>query len=560
MILNIPQSVRSIQRIQEITRVLARHGFGHILDRLNLGRYLPFHHVFLRPVAEEERSTIGKRMASVCQELGPSFVKFAQMLSTRPDLLPPDIIDQLKLLQDRVAPFDAEIARQIIAEDLGASPDECLAGFDPIPFASGSIAQVHNAVDKNGEKLVMKVKRPGIDRVLHLDMHILEGLAQAAERFVPELLLFHPTLIVSEFSRTVIRELDFINEASATARFGEVFADDPTVVIPKVRWDLTGSRVLTLERIQARRITEFIDAHDGQMERQAIARNLAEAFFRQFFELGIFHADPHPGNLLVLPPARIALVDFGSIGVVDDELSGHLAIGLVGLIKKEIDIVIDVLADMGALHDDTNRSLLRRDLAEFVNKYYGLPLKRMEVQTVFKELTSLLRRNDVNLPRDLVLLTKSFVEVSGVALQLDPELNLLEMIGPKVRQMLRDRFTAQRLIKTAGISTWHFLNVMKNLPRQVRDLMRSLSVGQWRLNVQHQNLETLANELDRSSNRLAVSVLIAAIIVGSSLVIRESATRLFNIPLSTFGAIGFIFAGLMGTWLLFAIWRSGKMY
>jgi ubiquinone biosynthesis protein len=560
MILNFPQSVRSIQRIQEIARVLTKHGFGHFLERLDLARYLPFHQVFLKPKAVAEPTTVGRRLARACEELGPTFVKFAQMLSTRPDLLPPDIINELKLLQDRVAPFDADIAKRIVAEDLGTSPEECFREFDVQPFASGSIAQVHNAVAKNGEKLVVKVKRPGIDRTLQLDMHILQGLAQAAERFLPELQAFHPTQIVEEFSRNLIRELDFINEASATARFGEAFADDPNVTIPRVRWDLTAPRVLALERIEATRITAVMDADDKRWDKSAVGKNIADAFFKQFFEVGIFHADPHPGNLLVLPPSGIALIDFGSVGVVDDELAGHLAIGLNAIVRKEIDIVIDVLADLGSVQPDTNRTLLRRDLSSFVDKYYGLPLKRLDMQTIFIELTDLLRRNDVSLPRDLVLMTKSLVEIWSIALDLDPELNLVEMLEPRLRTLLRERFTAQRLFKGVGISAWHFLNVFKNFPRQLRDLMRSMAVGQWRINVQHQNLETLANELDRSSNRLAVAIMVAAVVIGSSLVIRESETQLLGIPLSTFGAVGFVFAGFMGIYLLFAVWRSGKMY
>jgi ubiquinone biosynthesis protein len=562
MILSLPQSVRSLQRFQEIVRVLVKHGFGHFIDRLDLRSYMSLPQWWrtskaARPPADH--LSAGQRIARVCEELGPTFVKMAQIASTRPDLIPANVLNDLKSLQDRVEPFDPQVAKQIVEQDLGQPVDQAFATFEENAFASGSIAQVHRASDAAGNPLIVKVRRPDIERTIELDIHILENLAQLAEALIPEIQLYHPNLIIEEFSRSIRRELDFVNEASAITRFHEAFRDDETVWIPKVYWDMTGPRVLTMEEIRGIPVGKLIDNGDERCDRRAVANNLATAFFRQFFEIGIFHADPHPGNLLISPPGRIGLIDFGNVGQVDDELAGQLTIALLGALRKEIDLVIDVLADVGAVGSKLDRTLLRRDLSDMLNKYYGLPLKRLDLEPIFNELTDILRRNDIALPRNFILLIKSLVEVAGVALQLDPEFNLVELLLPRIKGLLRDRFNLNRLARTAGMSGWHLINILKNSPGQLRDALRRMAAGKWEINIRHRDLEVLGNELDRSSNRLSVAIIIAAVLIASSSVIKEQSTFFFGISLSTVGVIGYIVAGLMGLSLLVAIWRSGRL-
>jgi ubiquinone biosynthesis protein len=563
----LPRTVRTMNRLRAIVRALSQQGFGYLVDRLNLRRFAPLGGRFgaAEPVgAEAPLSLIGQRMVAVCQELGPTFVKLGQMLSTRPDVLPAPIINELRKLQDRVAPFDSAEAWKMIERDLGRPPSGLFRHIDPEPFGSGSMAQAYHALTQDDFQVVVKVKRPDIEQIIQLDMLILRRLAGLAERVMPELNAYHIGTIVDEFDRMVRRELDFINEAAATNRFYEAFRNDPHISIPRVRWDLTGSHVLTIERIEGATLEQVLADETGKYDRRAIARNLTDAFLKQYFELGMFHADPHPGNILIRRNSGVGLLDFGMIGQVDDEMAGHLAVALIASVKREVDVVIDVMADIGAIAPDTDRFQLRRGLRELLEKYYGLPLRRLDLQTIFFEITDLLRWNNVQLPRDFVLLGKSIVTATGVSLQLDPDLNLLEMIRPKIFGMARDRFSPSRMTHMLGMSAWHTLNILKNAPAQLRDMMRMLSRGQIEMKVRHENLDNLTREMDRSSNRLAFSIIIAAIVLGSSMLVsmeKAAQEAIFGglINLRYLGFLGYFAAFVMGTGLLIAIMRSGKM-
>ncbi|MBN1342687.1 MAG: AarF/ABC1/UbiB kinase family protein [Phycisphaerae bacterium] len=563
---SLPRTVRSMNRLRTILRTLSQHGFGYLIDRLNLRSYVPLAGRFatVEPVGVEEHpAMIGQRMVSVCQELGPTFVKLGQMLSTRPDIMPAPIIAELRRLQDRVEPFDSTEAWRLIEEDLGRPPAELFEHIDPEPFASGSIGQVYHAIARDGSSVVVKVRRPDIEGIIQLDMHILRRLAELAERLMPELHVYRLGLIVDEFDRTIRRELDFVNEAAATSRFYEAFRDDRKIITPRVRWSLTGPKVLTLQRLVGASLEDVLADRDGGYDRTAIAKNLTDAFLKQYFELGIFHADPHPGNILISTGSRVALLDFGLVGQVDDELAGHLAVALMAAVKREVDVVIDVMADVGAIGPETDRLQLRSGLRELLEKYYGLPLKRLDLQTIFIEITDLMRRHDVQLPRDFVLLGKSIVTAAGVSLQLDPDLNLLEIIRPKIFEMAKKRFGPDHIFRTLGMGMWHTLSILKNAPSQIRDMMRRLSRGQMEVHVRHENLDNLIRELDRSSNRLSFSIVLAGLILSSSMLITmESGAdqTLFGwFNLRFLGVIGYFVAFLMGMGLLWAIARSGRL-
>lgn len=565
----LPKSVRTIRRVQIIARVLTQHGFGHLVDSLHLERYVPlpkrWQQAVLPSLEGEPEASIGRRIARVCEELGPTFVKLGQILSSRPDLVSSDIIAELVKLQDRVPPFPTDQARRIIEADLGMPISQCFTRFSDEPFASGSIAQVYRAttaaaVERPACSVVVKVKRPGIEDTIRLDMTILRWIGDVAERLVPELAVYHPKMIVDEFEQTMMRELDFVNEAATVARFAESIGEDPNFRVPTVFWDLTGTSVLTLEEMHGVSIQTLLSQPDPAIDRKQLADRLARGFVRQFFETGLFHADPHPGNLLVEPPAAIRLIDFGLTGRINDEMLGHLVMALMGAVKREPEIVVEVLADMDALGEQTDRVQLQRDFFELIEKYYGLPLHRFDMQTLFHEITGLIRRNDVSLPREFVLFGKALVAVGGICLQLDPEMDLLTLVKPRLVKLLAERVAPARLLKSAAMSGWHLLNFLKGFPSQLRDVSRRMARGKWQVNIRHQNLDFLANEIDRASNRLSFAVITAAIIIGSSWILASSsATAVLGVPTWSLGVIGYVLAGLMGLWLVIAIVRSGKL-
>lgn len=569
MQLRLPKTVRSIRRVQQIARVLTRHGFGHVVDRLHLRRYVPIPR--WRPVpttaAESEQASLGPRLARAFEELGPTFIKLGQLISSRPDVFPPDIVEAMIHLQDQVPPFDTAIAREIIAADLGRPVEACFEKFDETPFASGSIAQVYRATTrprggKPGQRVVVKVRRPDIEDVVRLDMVILRWFAELAERVIPEWLAYQPVTVVAEFERTIIREMDFINEAATVTRFAETYGYDPAFRIPVVHWELTGPAVLTLEELPGVSAQAFLNEPDPLVNRKLLAERLALAFVRQYFQTGTFHADPHPGNILITPPANMGLIDFGMTGRVDDEMLGYLVVGLLGAFNREAEVIVEALAEINALGDDTDRRQLRRGLLELIDKYYGLPLHRFDPQTLLYEITGLMRQHNVTLPREFVMLAKSLVGVGGICLQLDPDLDLLALVGPRLRGIVARRLTFKRLMRTAGVSGWHLANLLKNAPSQLRDVTRRIALGKWQVNIRHQNLDYLATEIDRSSNRLSFSVIIAAVIVGSSWILSAPGmVRLLDLelPLRAFGIIGYVVAGIMGMGLSISIWRSGRL-
>jgi ubiquinone biosynthesis protein len=559
--LGFARSVRSLNRVRRIAQVLTQHGFGHIVSRLNLGRYVSFLEL-RRPAPAEPPSPgqVGLRLAAVCNDLGPTFVKLGQLLTTRPDLVPPDAIAGLRTLQDRVEPFDSATAMRIIAEDLGAEPGACFRSLGEAPFASGSIGQVYHASAADGMEVVVKVKRPGVEETIRLDMHILRWLADALERYVPEIKTFKPVLLVEEFEEAILREMDYVNEAASTARFYEAFKEDSHITTPQVRWDLCGPRVLTLEKVAGRNVDAVVRDGDGSIDRKLLANRLADAYLRQFFELGLFHADPHPGNILISPPADIALIDFGQVGVISDELAHQLVVLMVAGLGRELDLVVDTLGDMQALGPEVDRGQLARGLRRLLDKYYGLPLGRVDTRKFFAEVSDVFRRHDVTVPRELVVLCKALATVTGVALQLDPAIDLVAMLKPRLRRMVADRFAPNRLARGLSVSAWHLFSILRTAPRQLRTALQRIGLGQWQLTVRHENLDRLTSEMDRSSNRLAVSIVLAGIIVGSSVVVStEREMSILHIPLQWFGIFGYLFAGIMGIGLLWAIFRSGRL-
>ncbi|MEK6799272.1 MAG: AarF/ABC1/UbiB kinase family protein [Planctomycetota bacterium] len=562
------RSVRSLNRLRHIAQVLTRHGFGHVVTRLQLGRFVPVWMLRRKPqgpTGELPPESIGRRLAQVCGELGPTFVKLGQMLSTRPDIVPEDVLKELRLLQDRVPPFDTAEARKIVERELGKPIDQCFTSFADEPFASASIGQVYRAKIREGEEVVVKVRRPEIDDTIRLDMQLLHWLARSLEELAPELRLYRPTVIVSEFEQTLTRELDYVNEAAATARFHAAYREDPGVRIPRVFWELTTPRVLTLQAVSGVNAASLMAAGadpEGSIDRKLAASRLLDCFLKQAFDLGLFHADPHPGNLLVTPPATIGLIDFGQVGTISDEWMTELVIIVYAAVSREVDVVIDALTDMGAISLETDRASLHRSLQMLLDKYYGLPIKRFDLGTLFNEFSEIMRRHDAAVPRDFVLLIKAFSTVASVTAQLDPDLDLLELLRPRLRRALQDRVSPKALGRETVLAGWHLLNIARRAPGQLRQALRRMSAGGWRLDVHHRNIDRLIGELDRSSNRLAFSIVIASIIVGSSVVVSAGTDlTLFGVvKVQYLGIVGYLLAGVLGLGLSWAIFRSGRLH
>jgi len=550
----------SIRRLQQILGVFARHGLGHVLARANLRRYLPWKTVWSaqRKEPAQDPESLARRVTDAFQELGATFVKLGQLLSARPDIVPPEFILEFRKLQDQVEPFDSAVAFELIEKELGRPTSEVFAQIDEEPFAAGSIAQVYYARLIDGREVAVKVKRPDVAKVITRDLDLMRELAKLAERHVPELGVLRPRMLVDELAETIQRELDFVNEASNTAQFHEMFAQEQQLSAPQVHWDLTTGDMLVLERLAGANIGDFERLDRLGVSRRELAKRVADTFLFQIFERGIFHADPHPGNILVDERGRLGLVDFGMVGRLDADLKNHLAATLAAVHSRDIDVIIEIYLELGVIPTDVAVADLHHDLRTMIDKYYGLPLRLLDARKVFFEVMALARRYKIVMPREFVLLGKAFATIGGLAQALDPDINLSVVIRPYARKIMAERFSPKQLAHSASKTMWHIKGLLRTGPGNVRTLLRKAARGDLGLQLRHTGLDHLSQELDRMSNRLAFSIVTAAIIISSGVLLANQVGPTYR-GLSILGVVGYVVAALFGLYLLIAILRRGRL-
>ena len=555
---------RKAQRLTEIAIVLARHGFTYFVHRLNLHRYLPRRSKWASragPIPERvDEETLARRVALVMEDLGPTFVKLGQVLSTRPDLVPEAFVREFRRFQDHVVPFDSEKAIAVVEHELGGRVGELFEWFGEQPVASGSLAQVHPATLKSGQAVVVKVQRPGINRIVMTDVDILLDLARYAERHVTELRIFRPVLIMEEFQRSMRRELEFVTEASYTAKFHEAFSDGSIVRTPKVFWEFTTSQVLTMERLEGVNIGQRDELVRRGIDCHQVACRLVEAFMRMFFEIGLFHADPHPGNLLVADDGTLSIVDFGNTGHLSDELRRQTASLLIALSRREDELVVRQLCDIGLFPPGTDSSAIERDILELLDRYYGIPLKRLDTRSVFADLTRIMRENNVLLPREFLLVARALMLITSTAREIDPDFNVADVLAPYAHRLLIKKLSPRGVLRELATSTYGVAHLLHRLPGQVADIIRKMDAGTWQILFKHEGLENFIHELDRVSNRISVSIILGAVVIGSSLILHAGLWPTIGRDpgISILGLLGYIIAGLMGLWLVWDILRSGR--
>ncbi|MBI4614530.1 MAG: phosphotransferase [Planctomycetes bacterium] len=519
------KTYRSLLRLREIAVVLSRHGFGHLIGRLGLREHLPF---LFRPRGPqipvrflEREETIARRLRLAFQDLGPTFVKLGQILSGRPDLIPQEFIDEFVQLQDRVGPFPSDQARQIVEEDIEGPFAAAFRSFEEPALASGSIGQAHAAVLADGTPVIAKIRRPEVERIVLTDLYILQYLAGLAERYIPEIKIFRPVMMVEELGRTLRKEIDFLTEASTTKKFQEAFEKHPMLRIPRVYWEYSSSRVLVLERISGFSIGETERLDRLSIDRKELAATLSSAFMVQYFQTGLFHADPHPGNILVSEDGEIGLIDFGMVGVLSRELKGHLARIVLALVRGDMRRILTVAGEIGVLSDETRIEELEPDLSDYVDKYFAVPLNRIETHELFTELMKIVQTHHLFVPRDFVLLGKSLVTVIGVCQALDPDFNLAEAARPHFTRLLLARLSPLSWARSLSGSVSSFLTPLWDVPRELRFLLRRLNSGQLTTALRHDQIEVVTRAYARAQNRLGLSIVLAATILATGLVLRE---------------------------------------
>ncbi len=559
MLLEALGTARDLGRLQEILGVLVRHGFGDTVRRLGLADALERagHALNREHAADLARVEPPVQVRLAMEELGPTFVKFGQILAGRADLFGPDWIAELEKLHARVPAVPLDDLRPQLLEDLGGEPEQVFARFDPQPLAAASIAQVHRAALADGREVVVKIRRPGIVEVIEADLRLLERLAALAEAELPALQPYRPQLLVREFARSLKRELDLAAECRHAERIAANLAGLPEIVIPQVHWAHTGTRVNVQDWVDGIPGNELQRlAPEAGFDRRLLAQRGARAVLKMIVEDGLFHADPHPGNVFYLPGNRIAFIDFGMVGRLSQRRREELLALLLGLVEREPAAVADVLLDWTDHHDIVDVARLESAIEAFVDQYHGVPLAELHLGQMLADVTAILREHRLGLPSDLALLVKAFVSLEGMGRGLDPGFHMAAEALPLLKRVLRARWQPRVLAKRGWKALREALGTLEQLPGDLSKLLRNARRGRVQVAIELAHLRRVGDQLDRAANRLALALVIAALIIGSSIVMTvQGGPTLFGLP--AFGFLGFAGAVAGGLWLVRAIWRSG---
>ncbi len=559
MPLEFQRTYRNLKRYRQIIGVLVKYGFGEILDRMNIASYLKIGRKKLFAKQQElAQLNYAERIRMALEELGPTFVKMGQMMSTRPFLIPVDLVVELTKLQDEVAPFPFDDVRTIVQAELGAPIEELYSSFDPTPIASASLAQVHQAVTKEGEKVAVKVQRPNVRQVMENDISILRDLAGLLDRYVSESRQFAPVAIADELWKTTKQEIDFTVEARNLELFRLNFQNDDRIFLPKIYWNLSSTRVLTLEFIDGIKISDVDKLRSAGIDPEKLIRNGGQLVAEQIFEHGFFHADPHPGNLFALRDNRIAPIDFGMMGRLSPTSVDLINDLLVAASSEDSRRLVRVLQNYDLVGDDAKQRSLEADLTTFLHRFHRLPLSKINMKELMKDTFEIITSHEVRLPTELMMLVKALVTYEEVARSIYPEYDFIRELEPSIRKMARRKFSPSSLFSDLGRYAVDLRDLVVNFPFELRGIMRRLRQGELSIAFRHRGLERLILELEKASNRLAFALIIAALIIGSSLIMtRQFGLLIFGVPV--LGMVGYVTAGFLGIWLAIAILRSGKL-
>jgi ubiquinone biosynthesis protein len=552
-------AARDMGRLNTILGVLIRHGFGDSVRRLGLADRLERagHALKWDNAAELARLEPPVQLRLTLEELGPTFVKLGQILAGRADLFGPDYIAEFEKLHSQVPAVPLEILLPQLREDLGGEPETVFARFDVEPLAAASIAQVHRAQLHDGTEVVVKIRRPGITETIEADLRLLARLAAIAEAEIPALKPYRPQQLVRELARSLKRELDLASECRNAERIAANLASLPWIVVPKVHWAHTKERVNVQDYVHGTAGNQLDQLDALGLDRSLLAKRGAQAVLKQIVEDGLFHADPHPGNVIYLEGNRIAFIDFGMVGRLSVRRREELLNLLLGLVERNPQTVADVLLDWTGDEHGVNLSLLETEIETFVDQYHGVPLAQLNLGEMLADVTTILREHHLGLPSDMALLIKAFITLEGMGRGLDPEFHMTTEALPLLKQVVRARYQPKVVANRAWQTLRRTLAVAEQLPHDVSRLLRNARRGKVHVGIELAHLKRVGDQIDRAANRLTMALVIAALIIGSSIVMTvKGGPTLFGLP--AFGFLGFASAFVGGLWLVRAIWRSSK--
>jgi ubiquinone biosynthesis protein len=532
--------------------VLVRYGLAELAARLGLEGTLRLRHKAHSDVAALSEP---ERLVKALEELGPTFIKLGQLLSTRPDLLPPDYVKALTKLQDNVPRISFAEVERVVATETCRLPDDIFAEFDREPVAAASLAQVHRAKLKTGEEVAVKVQRPRIAEVVEGDLAILASVARFIERHQPDLAVYDPVRLVSELDRSLRLELDFIHEGQNADICRRNFADDKTVAVPKIYWDYTTRRLLVLELFTGVKATDAAGLERAGIDRSGLARSGTRAYMKMVFEHGFFQPDPHPGNIVVFPDGRVGIIDYGMFSRIDDETRDLLVDMLIAAYRQDGARLTRLVLKAGSKSARMDELTLRADIQDLLDRYYGASLRDMSLGRVMRELLLVSRRHRLVVPAGLSLLMRGIATVEGLGLIIDPEFNFIEEMKPFLQRLARRRFGPLGWFKNLRRYEADFESLARDLPADLRQISDWLKKGEIKLQIDHEELAQIARNLSRSNNQLAAAIVLAAIIIGASLLVVAAPTALKSL-VPGIGVAAFLAAGAIGIYLFLAVLRG----
>ena len=551
-------ALRNIRRLNRIVVTLIRYGFGSLARDLRI--FPPFFSALERIFVSKKAQGLSTpvRVRLVLEELGPTFIKFGQIASTRADLLPPDWVEEFKKLQDMVPPVPFEEVKKAVETTLKAPIGSKFASFDSAPVASASIAQVHFAELFDGSKVAVKVKRPGIENIIEADISVMHTIAGLLEKYVPAARRYRPKEVVSEFERVIRNEQNLSVEGVNITRFYNIFKDDPQVQIPQVFWDYTTEDVLTMERISGTPIDEVETLKAKGVDIKEVAVRGIGLFFKQVFEHGIFHADLHPGNIFVRDDGVIIYLDFGIIGRLDGDLRKYLASMLYHLVRSDYRKMAAVHRDMGLISEDVSLSEFEEALRDISEPIFGRKLEDIDIPGLLMKLIQTARRFNMTLQPNLLLLQKSMVIIEGVGRQLYPEVNMWEVAKPLIfKWMTKEKFSPKVVAAKGREKLEELVETAFELPTNLNTLVRRTLREEIRIGFVHHRLETVTDELENAGRRIGGGIIVASLVLAASVVSVLSSGPGFFAGLPGLSWVGFIVAGVMG-FKLFRNKRNGK--
>lgn len=549
-------AVRDLGRVHDIATILIRYGFGDMVRRLGLGGALKragrvLHWREANDLAMLEPPA---RIRRALEEMGPTFVKLGQVLATRIDLFPPEYIHEFEKLQDQVPPVPFEQISAQLEEDLGAPVDTVFHKVSRKALAAASIAQVHRAHLESGENVILKIRKPGIQKTVEADLRLLDWLAGVVEEHMEELRRFQPREIVSEFSRSLRQELDLAQECRNADRIAANFRDYPNIRVPRVYWEWTSERLNVQELIEGIPGRDLVAVDQAGLNRKLLAEHGAEAVLKMVFEDGFFHADPHPGNVFYLPENRIAFVDFGMVGRLAERRQRELVDVLFAIVKRQPEKAAGVLA-LWSGAEETKFDVLSVEIDGLIDRVHGVAISQLDLPQIITDLVALLRRHKLILPPDLTLLSKAFISLDGMGRQLDPDFQIIATAEPFLRRAMMERYTPKAVFHRSQEDVLQAVWLMSGLPKELHGLLRAARKGQFAVKIDVERADSYLTQTVRAIGLLTMGIVIAALIVGSSIVMTAAGSEI-PFGLTAFAMMGFAGAVLGGFWLLLSLWRK----